>query len=107
MSAGAGEPASAGDPYVSIILPCYNEQDHVVAEVERICEAMDASGYDYELLAYDDASTDETLARLHEAAPVSPVCRSCRSTATAAPAPSAGSAPSVPGARSSCGPTPT
>jgi polyisoprenyl-phosphate glycosyltransferase len=57
------------DPYVSIILPCYNEQDHVVAEVERICAAMDASGYAYELLAFDDASTDETLARLRETAP--------------------------------------
>ena len=57
------------DPYVSIVLPCYNEQDHVVAEVERICEAMDASGYDYEVVAYDDASTDETFARLREAAP--------------------------------------
>ena len=56
-------------PYVSIVLPCYNEQDHVVAEVERICEAMDASGYGYELVAYDDASTDQTFARLHEAAP--------------------------------------
>jgi len=58
--------------YVSIILPCYNEQDHVAAEVERICVAMDASGYDYELLAFDDASTDETLARLHEVAPSFP-----------------------------------
>jgi len=57
------------DPYVSIILPCYNEQGHVVAEVERICAAMDASGYPYELLAIDDASTDGTLARLYEAAP--------------------------------------
>jgi glycosyltransferase involved in cell wall biosynthesis len=57
------------DPYVSVILPCYNEQDHVVAEVERICAAMDTSGYAYELLAYDDASTDETLARLYEAVP--------------------------------------
>jgi polyisoprenyl-phosphate glycosyltransferase len=56
-------------PYVSIILPCYNEQDHVTTEVERICAAMDASGYDYELLAFDDASTDETLARLREVAP--------------------------------------
>jgi polyisoprenyl-phosphate glycosyltransferase len=56
-------------PYVSIILPCYNEQEHVKAEVARICAAMDASGYDYELLAFDDASTDETLARLYEAAP--------------------------------------
>ncbi len=56
------------DPFVSIILPCYNEQDHVTAEVERICAAMDASEYDYELLAFDDASTDDTLARLQEAA---------------------------------------
>ena len=56
-------------PYVSIILPCYNEQGHVTAEVERICAAMDGSGYEYELLAFDDASTDETLARLYEAAP--------------------------------------
>jgi glycosyltransferase involved in cell wall biosynthesis len=56
-------------PYVSIILPCHNEEGHVVAEVARICEAMDASGYDYELVAYDDASTDGTLARLYEAAP--------------------------------------
>jgi glycosyltransferase involved in cell wall biosynthesis len=59
---------SARVPYVSIILPCFNEQDHVTAEVARICQAMDASGYDYELLAFDDASTDETLARLREAA---------------------------------------
>jgi glycosyltransferase involved in cell wall biosynthesis len=56
-------------PYVTIILPCYNEQGHVMAEVARICAAMDASGYSYELLAFDDASTDETLARLYEAAP--------------------------------------
>jgi glycosyltransferase involved in cell wall biosynthesis len=60
---------SLPSPYVSIILPCYNEEGHVTAEVERICEAMDASGYDYELVAYDDASSDQTLARLHEAAP--------------------------------------
>ncbi len=56
-------------PYVSIILPCYNEQGHVTDEVARICAAMDASGYGYELLAFDDASTDQTLARLYEAAP--------------------------------------
>jgi len=63
---------SPQDPYVSIILPCYNEQDHVTAEVERICAAIEASGYSYELLAFDDASTDGTLARLHEAAPEFP-----------------------------------
>jgi polyisoprenyl-phosphate glycosyltransferase len=63
---------SQANPYVSIVLPCYNEQDHVVAEVERICAAMDASDYEYEVLAFDDASTDETHARLLEAAPKFP-----------------------------------
>lgn len=56
-------------PYVTIILPCYNEEGHVIAEVERITRAMDGSGYSYELLAIDDGSTDQTLAKLHEAAP--------------------------------------
>jgi polyisoprenyl-phosphate glycosyltransferase len=74
VSASVSETSPTG-PYVSIILPCYNEQDHVTDEVARICAAMDASAYAYELLAYDDASTDETLARLHEAAPRFPQLR--------------------------------
>ncbi|HTU08299.1 MAG TPA: glycosyltransferase family 2 protein, partial [Trebonia sp.] len=56
-------------PYVTIILPCYNEEGHVIAEVERIARAMDGSGYSYELLAIDDGSSDQTLAKLREAAP--------------------------------------
>jgi len=34
----------SGRPLVTIVLPCYNEREHVIAEVERICAAMDASG---------------------------------------------------------------
>jgi polyisoprenyl-phosphate glycosyltransferase len=68
-AAEVGPAPEGAAPYVTVILPCYNEQGHVIAEVERISAAMDASGYDYELLAVDDASTDETLARLYEAAP--------------------------------------
>ncbi|WP_233515529.1 glycosyltransferase family 2 protein [Marinitenerispora sediminis] len=71
----ADDATSADVPYVTIVLPCYNEQDHVVAEVERICAAMDASGYSYELLAVDDASTDETLLRLRDAEPRFPRMR--------------------------------
>ena len=56
-------------PYVTIILPCYNEEGHVIAEVERISAAMEASGYSYELVCVNDASTDDTLAKLYEAAP--------------------------------------
>ncbi len=62
-------------PYVTIVLPCYNEQDHVVKEVDRICAAMDASGYTYELVAIDDCSTDDTLTKLREAAPDYPHMR--------------------------------
>jgi|tagenome__1003787_1003787.scaffolds.fasta_scaffold20981695_3 glycosyltransferase involved in cell wall biosynthesis len=58
-----------GRPTVSIVLPCFNEEGHVVAEVERITATMDASGYNYELLCVDDSSTDATLARLEEIAP--------------------------------------
>ncbi|MBB6118782.1 glycosyltransferase family 2 protein [Nocardiopsis algeriensis] len=61
--------AEPGEPpvRVTVVLPCYNEEDHVLDEVKRICAAMDASGYGYELLAFDDASTDGTLERLRDA----------------------------------------
>ncbi|HEU5156277.1 MAG TPA: glycosyltransferase family 2 protein [Streptosporangiaceae bacterium] len=62
-------------PHVTVVLPCYNEQDHVVDEVERICKALDASGHSYELLAVDDSSTDATLSRLNEAATRFPAMR--------------------------------
>jgi polyisoprenyl-phosphate glycosyltransferase len=51
----------------TVVLPCYNEQDHVLQELERITASLDASGLSYEILAIDDASTDGTLAVLREA----------------------------------------
>jgi len=51
----------------TVVLPCYNEADHVLAELVRISAALDASGLSYELLAIDDASTDGTLAVLRAA----------------------------------------
>jgi glycosyltransferase involved in cell wall biosynthesis len=60
---------------VTIILPCYNEQDHVLEEIERICRAMDGSSLSYELLVIDDKSTDGTLAVLEEALPRFPHMR--------------------------------
>src|SRR5580698_4795876 len=63
------------NPYLSIVLPCYNEQGHIAREVDRICATMDTSGYPYELLAFDDASTDRTLAALLEIAPQYPNMR--------------------------------
>jgi glycosyltransferase involved in cell wall biosynthesis len=53
---------------VTVVLPCYNEQDHVLLEIERVSAALDASEFSYELLVIDDASTDNTLEVLQKAA---------------------------------------
>jgi len=65
-----GQQAAPGPDGVTatVVLPCYNEQDHVLAELERITAALDASGLSYEILAIDDASTDATLEVLRAAA---------------------------------------
>lgn len=52
----------------TIVLPCYNEEGHVVEEIERIAAAMDADGMAYELLVIDDKSTDSTLERIRAVA---------------------------------------
>jgi len=61
--------------YVTVVLPCYNEQDHVLMELERITRAMDQTEFSYELLVIDDKSTDNTLAVLQEALPRFPNMR--------------------------------
>jgi glycosyltransferase involved in cell wall biosynthesis len=60
---------------VTVVLPCYNEQDHVLEEIERISKAMDATGFSYELLVIDDKSTDGTLKVLQDALPHHPNMR--------------------------------
>lgn len=65
LPAGQADPATVPDapakPLVTIVLPCYNEGEHVLLEIERITEAMLGSALTYELLCIDDASTDNTL----------------------------------------------
>jgi len=47
-------------PEVSVVLPCYNERNHVEQEVNRIRAALEAAGMSYELICVDDGSTDGT-----------------------------------------------
>ena len=59
--------ADEESPYVTIVLPVFNEVGHVEEEIARITAAMDASGYTYDLDVYDDGSVDgsrELLDRL-------------------------------------------
>jgi polyisoprenyl-phosphate glycosyltransferase len=53
-------PPETGVPDVSVVLPCYNERDHVELEVKRIRNAFEAAGMSYELICVDDGSTDGT-----------------------------------------------
>ena len=53
---------------VTVVLPCYNEVGHVLAEIERIVIALDDSPYSYDLDVYDDCSTDGTRELLAEIA---------------------------------------
>ncbi|MCT2586692.1 glycosyltransferase family 2 protein [Actinophytocola gossypii] len=76
-SFGATPPGGGGENTLdaTIVLPCYNEQEHVLDEIKRISGAMDASGMSYELLVIDDKSTDDTLKVLEEALPQFPNMR--------------------------------
>jgi glycosyltransferase involved in cell wall biosynthesis len=53
-------PPEPGVLDVSVVLPCYNERDHVELEIKRIRAALEAAGMSYELICVDDGSTDGT-----------------------------------------------
>lgn len=60
MSPAKSRAAASDIIDVTVVLPCYNEVGHVVEELDRITEALDASGLTYDLDVYDDMSTDGT-----------------------------------------------
>lgn len=57
---------------ISIVIPCYNEQDNVAAIAAAVKKQFDISEllgkYDYEILFMDNASKDETRERIRELA---------------------------------------
>ncbi len=53
-------------PEVSVVLPCYNERDHVEQEIKRIRASLEAAGMTYELICIDDGSTDGTRELLQQ-----------------------------------------
>lgn len=50
---------------LSVISPCYNEQESLAAFLDAITDALDASGLTYELVLINDGSLDRTGELLH------------------------------------------
>jgi glycosyltransferase involved in cell wall biosynthesis len=68
-TAGAGAlPAPAG-PELSVVIPVFNEGRTIAGVVQGWASMLDGLGLDYELLVYDDGSTDDTRRILDELGP--------------------------------------
>lgn len=60
MSASHRQPSHSGRRKVWIVLPAYNEERDLPSLLERVDEAMEEAGLDFEVLIVDDGSSDST-----------------------------------------------
>jgi len=54
-------------PHLSLVIPCYNEQENVPTLLERVGTSLEKIGKPFEVIIIDDGSTDSTPALLAEA----------------------------------------
>jgi glycosyltransferase involved in cell wall biosynthesis len=54
-------------PYLSLVIPAYNEQENVDALLQRVGAALGQVGRPFEVIIVDDGSTDQTPKLLNEA----------------------------------------
>ena len=57
---------ASGELDVTVVLPVYNEQGHLRAEIDRIRAALEASPYTFEILVVDDGSDDGSGEQLRQ-----------------------------------------
>lgn len=53
---------------ISIVTPCYNEEDNIEELYQRVAAVMAAQPYDYEHICIDNCSTDGTVRKIKEIA---------------------------------------
>jgi glycosyltransferase involved in cell wall biosynthesis len=66
--AGAIERGWMKDPYLSIVIPAYNEQDNVAKVVEHSVSVLKTHVHSYEILLVNDGSSDDTFAAMQRLA---------------------------------------
>lgn len=59
--ASPAAPAPGACPFLSVIVPAYNEEQRVPATIERIEEYLGTLGKTWELIVVDDGSRDRTI----------------------------------------------
>lgn len=57
-----------GKKLISIVTPCYNEEENIDELYQRIAAVMAALPYDYEHICIDNASTDSTVRKIKDIA---------------------------------------
>jgi glycosyltransferase involved in cell wall biosynthesis len=55
-------------PYLSIVIPIYNEEESIPFLYERLISELDALGHSYEIIAVDDGSRDQSFGLLRDLA---------------------------------------
>jgi len=58
--------AISGEPYLSIVIPAYNEEIRIVPTIGAIASHVSGLGFDWELIIADDGSTDNTVNLVQE-----------------------------------------
>ncbi len=64
--------APAGAPYISVIVPIYNEEESIGKLLPRLYEVLDRLPHPFEVIAVNDGSRDRSLAMLRAAALLRP-----------------------------------
>ena len=64
-------------PDLSIIVPAYKEGEHIYDSIREIADTIEAAGIDYEVLAVNDGSPDNTGSEIARAAETNPRIRDC------------------------------
>lgn len=62
-------------PYLSIVIPAYNEESRIVSTLEQVISFLSSRSYTWEVLVADDGSTDSTAALVRDFAVQRPSVR--------------------------------
>lgn len=60
------KPRGNGDPVLSVVIPCYNEEENAAAICQAAIDNLEPTGLSFEILFIDNSSTDRTVAIVKE-----------------------------------------